>query len=228
MESLHEDKEGQEQVDDYGDGEEVEHDASQENTAWNPEQTHGTSPAHHHLEDNHSVSEYSSATPGERYNPVLEDAVPYPPREPDAGLHIRTYTADTIPSFESYAQSDDASTPTSPSETASSPFMEHPHGEPNIRSSWQDNSALQGSDPIETRQELKPQASPLQAEFDPYNSQTYPNYISPKASQVNLGTETSPRHNSFGYPGGVDAPQTHSPRGSTSPSWQIKSPRGEF
>lgn len=126
-----EDKEGQEQVDDYGDGEEVEHDASQENTAWNPEQTHGTSPAHHH-EDNHSVSEYSSATPGERYNPVLEDAVPYPPQEPDAGLHIRTRTADTIPSFESYAQSDDASTPTSPSETASSPFMEHPHGKTTV------------------------------------------------------------------------------------------------
>jgi hypothetical protein len=102
-----------------------------------------------------------------------------------AELHIRKHTAHTTPSLESRAQSDYASTPTTPFETASSPFVEDSHDAPNIRSSWQDNSALQGSDLI---------ASPLQAGFDPCNSQTHPNYISPKASQVNLRTEASPRH----------------------------------
>lgn len=179
----------------------------------------------HESEDAHSVSEYSQATPGEYYTPgLLEDEAPFPPQDLDAALHIRTHTADTIPSFESYAQSDDASTPTSPSEAASSPFLEDPHDEPNIRSSWQDNSALQGSDPTEA-QELKPQASPLQGEFDPYNTQTYPNYISPKTSQVNLRTDRSSR-DSFSYSGSVDPPRFSTESSiSTPPPVAAKSPR---
>jgi hypothetical protein len=105
-------------------------------------------------------------------------------READTGLHIRTHTADTIPSFESYAHSEDSST--SPSEAASSPFEDNPPAEPSIRTSWQDNSHLQEAVEEEAHQELKPQASPLHEEFDPYNSHTYPNYITPKGSHADL------------------------------------------
>ncbi|KAE9371006.1 hypothetical protein N431DRAFT_491472 [Stipitochalara longipes BDJ] len=184
------------------------------------------SPASHRPDDDHSVSEYSQATPGEYYTPgIIEPGEHFPPQEPEAGLHIRTDTADTVPSFESYAHSDDASTPTTPSETASSPFVEDPHEQPTIRSSWQDNSALQGSDPTEEHHELKPQASPLQGEFDPYNTQTYPNYISPKASSVSLRTDDS-RSNSFSYSGGVDPPRFSTQSSiSTPPPVPVKSPR---
>ena len=183
------------------------------------------SPASQHLDDDHSVSEYSQATPGEYYTPgIIEPAEHFPPQNPDAGLHIRTQTADTIPSFESYAHSDEASTPTTPSETASSPFVEEPNEQPTIRSSWQDNSALQGSDPTEEHHELKPQASPLQGEFDPYNTQTYPNYISPKASSVSLRTDDS-RNNSFSYSGGVDPPRFSTQSSISPPPVPPKSPR---
>jgi hypothetical protein len=104
--------------------------------------------------------------------------------EPDSGLHIRTHTADTIPSFESYAHSEDSST--SPSEAASSPFEEHLPAEPSIRTSWQYNSRLREAVEEGSHLGLKPQASPLHEEFDPYNSQTYPNYITPKGSHADL------------------------------------------
>jgi hypothetical protein len=104
--------------------------------------------------------------------------------EPGSGLHIRTHTADTMPSFESYAHSEDSST--NPSEAASSPFEEHPPAEPSIRTSWQDNSRLQEAVEEEAHQGLKPQASPLHEEFDPYSSQTYPNYITPEGSHADL------------------------------------------
>jgi hypothetical protein len=181
-----------------------------------------SSSSHYQTDDNHSVSEYSPARPGEYYTPrTIEPAGPFQPQEPDTGLHIRTHTADTIPSFESYAQSDDASTPTTPSETASSPFVEDPHERPNIRSSWQDNSALEGSDPTELNQELSLQASPLHGEFDPYNTQTNPNYISPKASSVNL---RSPR-NRFSYSAGADPPRFSTQSSIPPPSVPAKSPR---
>jgi hypothetical protein len=187
----------------------------------------GSSAAHTPLDDDHSMSEYSQATPGEYFTPgPIELATPFTPQEPDAALHIRTHIADTIPSFESRAQSDEASTPTTPSEAASSPFVEDPRAEPNIRSSWQDNSALQGSDPTEPQQELKAQASPLQGEFDLYNTQTYPNYTSPRTSQVSLRPEKSPR-NSFSYTGGFEGPRfsTQSSISSPPPPVPAKSPR---
>ncbi|KAN0095950.1 hypothetical protein V8E51_014755 [Hyaloscypha variabilis] len=183
------------------------------------------SPAAHHLDDDHSVSEFSQATPGEYYTPgIIDPGEHFPPQATDTGLHIRTNTADTVPAFESYSHSDDASTPTTPSETASSPFVEEPHEQPTIRSSWQDNSALQGSDATEEHHELKPQASPLQGEFDPYNTQTYPNYISPKASSVSLRTDDS-RNNSFSYSGGVDPPRFSTQSSISPPPVPAKSPR---
>jgi hypothetical protein len=65
-----------------------------------------SSSSHHQTDDNHSVSEYSLATPGEYFTPgTIEPAGPFQPQEPDTGLHTCTHTADTIPSFEWYAQS---------------------------------------------------------------------------------------------------------------------------
>jgi hypothetical protein len=127
-------------------------------------------------------------------------------------LHIRTHTADTIPLFESYAQSDDAPTPTTLSKTTSSPFVEDSHAWPNLRSSRQDNSTLQGSDPTELNQELKLQACPLNGEF---------NSISPKASSVNL---RSPR-NRFSYCPGADPPRFSTQSRIPPPSAPAKSPR---
>ncbi|KAF8854042.1 hypothetical protein BDZ45DRAFT_51119 [Acephala macrosclerotiorum] len=118
----------------------------------------------------------------------------YAPR--DNSLHVRTHTADTVPSFESYARSD---TPTSPSEAASSPFQESPHDEPRIQSSWQEDAPVHDEHP-----DLKPQASPLQAGFDPFNSTANPNYVTPKTSQANL-QETD--HDPYGYSGSVDVPK---------------------
>jgi hypothetical protein len=152
------------------------------------------------LGDGPLVSDYTQPSRGEDFTPGVIEPVPaFQSQGLDAGLHIRTHAVDALPSFESYAQSDDDSTPTTPSETASSPFVDEPRNEPSIRSSWQDNSAFQGSDPRDQQQQLKSLASPLQGEFDPYNTHTYLNYISPRTSQVNLGLERSPR-DSFALP----------------------------
>jgi hypothetical protein len=105
-------------------------------------------------------------------------------------LHVRSHTADTVPSFESFAQSDVESTP---SETPSSPFQEIPKQEPRIESSWSLN------DQGEEHGELKPEDSPLRAEFDPYGTKNYPKYITPKPSQANLRSPRSSR-----FPQSVD------------------------
>jgi len=68
-----------------GDEQEVEHDASQENTAWIPKSTHGALSTYHLFEDAHSVSKYSQAIPSDRYIAgPLGDSAPYPPQEPNA------------------------------------------------------------------------------------------------------------------------------------------------
>jgi hypothetical protein len=112
------------------------------------------------------------------YSDYEEDARPSSPP-----LHIRTHTADTVPSFETYAQSDD-STPSTP-DTVISPARQMMHEEPTIRESW-----MQQGEEMEhhgSAEELKSVASPLQqTEFDPFTSQTYPSYVSPKPSFANL------------------------------------------
>jgi hypothetical protein len=141
---------------------------------------------------NNEPATFDTLSSTHQETPQLESEEEFPlrPVAPDAGLHIRTHTADTVPSFERFAQSDEEDSPTTPSDAASSPFLENPHEEPNIRSSWsppRDNLNTHVPD-----QEMKPQASPLQAEFDPYNAQTYPNYVTPKASIANLRSQGSP------------------------------------
>ena len=144
------------------------------------------------------------------------------PRGIDSALHIRTLTADTVPSFETYAQSDNASSPTTPSDIATSPFQENVRAEPDIRSSWPANSHQHEVDSHE-QEDLKPKASPLHSEFDPYNSQVYPTYITPKSSRTDLQARVaqdlaSLRRGSIESPGDVDDSQTaYSPHGNISP-----------
>ncbi|CZR67830.1 uncharacterized protein PAC_17729 [Phialocephala subalpina] len=147
-----------------------------------------------HQADEEEHSEPASTRPVSVSFDESAGSYDYAPR--DDSLHVRSHTADTVPSFESYAHSD---TPTSPSETASSPFQETPHDEPRIQSSWQEDAPIH-----DEHQDLKPQASPLQADFDPFNSTANPNYVTPKTSQANLReTEYDP----YDYSGGVDAPK---------------------
>jgi hypothetical protein len=96
-------------------------------------------------------------------------------------LHIRTHTADTLASFETYAQSED-SAPSTP-DTAISPPQQTLRDDPIIRQWWMHHGEkLQHH---ESNEELKPAASPLQqGEFDPFSTSAYPSYITPKASRA--------------------------------------------
>ena len=122
-------------------------------------------------------------------------------------LHARSLTSDTVPSFESYAQSDAES---NPSEMPPSPVQEASSQEPKIASSWPSNEQS-----AEEKHELKPEASPCRAEFDPMTGvANYPKFVTPKPSQANLKSPRSSR-----FPQSVDsAKRQYSPRGSTSPT----------
>jgi len=98
----------------------------------------------------------------------------------EPSLHVRTHTADTVPSFDSYAHSD--SLPTTPSETSSSPFMDHIHDEPVIRDSGRERGMTETS---QTAQDLALE-TPKAAAFDPSLTTAYPSFISPKPSYANL------------------------------------------
>ncbi|KAE8451619.1 hypothetical protein EG329_003076 [Mollisiaceae sp. DMI_Dod_QoI] len=136
----------------------------------------------------------------------FDDSVgPYHEYPHESTLHIRTHTADTVPSFDSYARSD---TPSSPSEVASSPFQETPHDEPRIQSSWHDDSPAE-----DEHRDLKPGASPLQPDFDTFNSTANPNYVTPKTSEANMRENYDPFDDS-----GVDAPKLPIRHLSPSPS----------
>jgi hypothetical protein len=121
------------------------------------------------------------------------------PHDIDSSLHIRTHTADTVPSFESYAHSDDGdSSPVTPIDEIAEHAGDVLQTERLIRSSWP-AQAHDVDSHEEEAQDLKPQASPIQADFDPFSTQQYPSYITPKTSQANLkGQDTleSDFHNS--------------------------------
>ncbi|KAH9213311.1 hypothetical protein DL95DRAFT_447168 [Leptodontidium sp. 2 PMI_412] len=121
----------------------------------------------------------------------------------ESSLHVRTHTADTVPSFESYAQSD--SIPTTPSETSSSPFMDNPHNDPVIRDSGRERGMTESSQPphdliAEPAKEVT---------FDPAFVNAYPSLVSPKTSYVDLNEETRDRsgagYGSFGAQTGLEA-----------------------
>lgn len=126
--------------------------------------------------------------------------------------HVRSQTAETVPSFVSYAQSDADSTA---SETPSSPFQDNPREEPRIASSV----ALEHV--LEEPRDLEQEASPLRAEFDPYGSNTYPKYITPKQSQANLKSPVksprSSRNDRFVSQSIVSPKTQYGPRGTPSP-----------
>ncbi|KAG4442536.1 hypothetical protein IFR05_001948 [Cadophora sp. M221] len=121
----------------------------------------------------------------------------------ESSLHVRTHTADTVPSFESYAQSD--SIPTTPSETSSSPFMESPHHEPVIRDFGRDRGMTESSQPAHDLI-AEPAKAPT---FDPAFANAYPSFVSPKTSYADLSEETRDRpgsgYGSFGAQTGLEA-----------------------
>ncbi|KAH7417769.1 hypothetical protein BKA64DRAFT_700316 [Cadophora sp. MPI-SDFR-AT-0126] len=106
---------------------------------------------------------------------VRVSASPY-----ESSLHVRTHTADTLPSFDSYAQSD--SIPTTPSETSSSPVIDHPHDEPIIRDSGRERGMTETS---QSAQDLSLE-TPKAAAFDPALANAYPSFMSPKPSYADL------------------------------------------
>ncbi|KAH8678930.1 hypothetical protein BGZ60DRAFT_253993 [Tricladium varicosporioides] len=117
--------------------------------------------------------------------------------ESNSSLHIRTHTADTVPSFENYAHSDEDSTPSTPLDEIVDVAQDALHHERLIRSSWPvapdtTNFSDVHEDHVEGNRDddrgSKPQPSPIHEEFDPYNPQQYPNYmpITPKSSITNL------------------------------------------
>jgi hypothetical protein len=123
----------------------------------------------------------------------------HPSHDMDSSLHIRTHTADTVPSFETYAHSDEESSPSTPIDEIAERAEDALQTERLIRSSWpvQPHEV----DPQEDSQDLKPQASPMHTEFDPFSTQAYPAYITPKTSQANLKGEHTPESDFNGSPG---------------------------
>lgn len=108
----------------------------------------------------------------------------------DNYLRTRSHTADTVPSFETYAHSDEEdSPPGTPIDEIANVAQEALLNEHLISSSW---PVRPNVDPQESEQDLKPQASPMQAEFDPFNPSQYGAYVTPKASRTDLVAQKNP------------------------------------
>ncbi|KAK2623521.1 hypothetical protein QTJ16_007075 [Diplocarpon rosae] len=112
-------------------------------------------------------------------------------------LRSRSHTADTVPSFASYAQSD--SIPTTPSDTDSNSFIQDTRGEPAIQTSWP-GSDIDSSPPQPPRYEPSKEAG-----FGPSLASAYPGYTSPKPSMEDLegieeGDDLFPRGTKQAWP----------------------------
>ena len=112
----------------------------------------------------------------------------FPLRRSDTnGLHVRTQTLDTVPSI------GDGDSIGTPSDTPSSPFQEIPHNqlqheEPEIQNSWSPPRDREGGPRDEVP--MKPQASPMRNDFDPYNSATY-DFVKSRSSMGSLKRQGS-------------------------------------
>lgn len=145
-----------------------------------------------HLEDEYPVPvKVAEADQSTIQETASEKDVPFEDTFSDhqPSTHARSHTADTVPSMKSHDQSDAES---SASETPESPIQETTSSEPQIVSPPR---------PLQERRGSQASFSPLRAEFDPTygtNMNTYPKYITPKASQANLKapipSPRSPRH----------------------------------
>ena len=91
------------------------------------------------------------------------------------GHHARTDTIGTDPSFEGHGHSDDEQSPATPSDAASSPFLEASESR-----SW--SPPREETHPHETQLGMKILVSPIRADFE----QTYPQYVAPNAHDINL------------------------------------------
>ncbi|KAK0112625.1 hypothetical protein ONS95_014366 [Cadophora gregata] len=129
----------------------------------------------------------------------------------EPSMRVRAHTADTIPSFDSYAQSD--SIPTTPSETSSSPFVDHPHDEPIIRDSGRERGMTETS---QTTQDLALE-TPKADTFDPTLTNAYPSFMSPKPNYADLNEKyqnpsdierMNAGYGSFGAQTGLEAHRT--------------------
>lgn len=119
----------------------------------------------------------------------------------DSSLHIRTHTADTDPSFETYNHSDDGdSSPATPIDEIAERASDVLETERFIRSSWPTQSHHVESI-VESSRELKSQASPMHESFDPFSMQQYPAYITPKTSLANMNGKETPESDFHSSPG---------------------------
>ncbi|RDL39928.1 uncharacterized protein BP5553_04268 [Venustampulla echinocandica] len=136
-----------------------------------------------YLSDEESLLHHAAPSNPSKY-PALHES--------DVTFHIRTHTADTVPSFETYAHSDDAdSTPTTPIDEILDIAQEVLQNEHLISSSWPEGRS--GVVHMhEQEQDLKSQASPLQAGFEPYSPRLYSGVVTPKSSRVDLNSQESP------------------------------------
>lgn len=123
---------------------------------------------------------------------LLHQAVPSHPskypalHESDIAFHINTHKTNAVPSFETYAHSDDAdSNPSTPIDEILDIAQEVLQNEHLISSSWPE-SRVGDIHMHEQEQDLKAQASPLQAGFEPYSPRLYSGVITPKSSRVDL------------------------------------------
>ncbi|KAH7309262.1 hypothetical protein BKA65DRAFT_576001 [Rhexocercosporidium sp. MPI-PUGE-AT-0058] len=116
----------------------------------------------------------------------------------ESSLHVRTHTADTVPSFESYAQSD--SIPTTPSDTSSSPFVDSlSHNEPMIRDSGRERGMTESS---QMTHDLTTEPTKEPA-LDPSLVSAYPSFVSPKDSYADLSEHTQSKSSTSNGPIGV-------------------------
>ncbi|EKD20106.1 uncharacterized protein L3040_002218 [Drepanopeziza brunnea f. sp. 'multigermtubi'] len=106
----------------------------------------------------------------------------------ESSLHVRTHTADTVPSFESDTRSD--SLPTTPSEAGSSAVRDDVHGghEPAIQESPGPNEI--GASPARHQ-------PPKVTEFGPALEDVYPAYAGPKPSVTSLSRESGEEYDLF-------------------------------
>jgi len=159
---------------------------------------HDSNEGHH--EDDHSEEDSSDHEAGfhsEYATPldhISEEEGFHTSHDMDSSLHIRTraHTTDTVPSFEAYAHSDDESSPPTPIDEIAERAEDALQTERLIRSSWPVQSHDHEVDLEEDSQDLKPQASPMQTDFDSFSTPNYPSYVTPKTSQANLKGEHIP------------------------------------
>ncbi|KAL2066019.1 hypothetical protein VTL71DRAFT_2090 [Oculimacula yallundae] len=163
----------------------------------------------HQLDNYQPAAEYVLGNSTRPRAVSFEDDPEFAPVEPsqyESSMHVRTHTADTVPSFETYAQSD--SIPTTPSDTSSSPFMDTFDHQPIIKDAGRDRGMTVSSQPahdlhIHTSKDVT---------LDPAFADAYTSFVSstptfPPAGEEYRDLEDRPNsgYGSFGSQTGLEA-----------------------